>query len=237
VLNNEKILIGTFLVVFDLLGTFVFALSGAAAGVRRRLDLFGVLVVAFAAANAGGITRDLLIGAVPPPGISDWRYITVSACAGLLTFAWTWFRAPTTLGARIVAWPRIVTGLTHFVLVLDAAGLGLFAVTGSLKALAYHLAPVAAILLGVVTGVGGGVLRDLLVTEVPVILRPTVELYAVAALAGAVVVVVGRMLGIATPIVGVAGALLCFALRILAIRRGWRLPSADATTLPDERGA
>jgi uncharacterized membrane protein YeiH len=224
VLTHERILIGTFLVVLDLLGTFVFALSGAAAGVRRQLDLFGVLVVAFAAANAGGITRDLLIGAIPPAGISDWRYITVSALAGLLAFAWTWFRAPSTFAARIAAWPRIVDRLTHFGLVLDAAGLSLFAVSGALKALAYHLAPVAAILLGVMTGVGGGALRDLLVTEVPTVLRA--ELYAVAALAGAVVVVVGRQLGVATPIVGVTGALLCFTLRILAIRRGWRLPIA-----------
>ena len=229
-LPNERILISTFLVVLDLLGTFVFALSGAAAGVKHRLDLFGVLVVAFAAANAGGITRDLLIGAVPPAGISDWRYITISAAAGLLTFAWTWSRAPATLAARIAAWPRIVGGLTHFVLVLDAAGLALFAVTGALKALAYHLAPVAAVLLGVMTGVGGGVLRDLLVTEVPTVLRA--ELYAVAALAGAAVVVIGRALGLSTPVVGIAGALLCFALRILAIQRGWRLPIARDPMAP-----
>lgn len=228
-LGDEHILIGTFLVVLDLLGTFVFALSGAAAGIRHRLDLFGVLVVGFAAANAGGITRDVLIGAVPPAGISDWRYITTSALAALATFAWTWSRAHSTLSARIAEWPRIANRLSHAVLVLDAAGLALFAVTGALKALAFHLGPVAAVLLGAMTGAGGGVLRDLLVSEVPIVLRPT-ELYAVAALAGAAVVVVGRELGLATPLVGMVGAVVCFALRILAIRRGWRLPIAHDTT-------
>jgi uncharacterized membrane protein YeiH len=228
VLPNEHVLISTFLVALDLLGTFVFALSGAAAGVRHRLDLFGVLVLAFAAANAGGITRDLLIGAVPPAGISDWRYITISAVAGLLAFAWTWSRAHSTLAARVADWPRIADRLAHSVLVLDAAGLALFAVAGSLKALAFHLGPVAAVLLGVMTGVGGGVLRDILVAEVPTVLRA--ELYAVAALGGAIVVVAGKQLGLATPVVGVAGAVLCFTLRILAIQRGWKLPVASRAT-------
>jgi uncharacterized membrane protein YeiH len=228
VLPNEQILISTFLVALDLLGTFVFALSGAAAGVRHRLDLFGVLVLAFAAANAGGITRDLLIGAVPPAGISDWRYITISAVAGLLTFAWAGSRVPSTLAARLADWPRIAGRLAHTVLVLDAAGLALFAVTGALKALAFHLAPVAAVLLGVMTGVGGGVLRDVLLAEVPTVLRA--ELYAVAALAGAIVVVTGKQLGLATPVVGVTGAVLCFTLRILAIQRGWKLPVAPHPT-------
>lgn len=221
---DQQVLIGTFLVVFDLLGTFVFALSGAASGIRHRLDLFGVLVLAFAAANAGGITRDLLIGAVPPPGISDWRYIAVSALAGIGAFVWSWSRAHSTLSVRIAEWPRIADRLAQVVLLLDAAGLGLFAVSGTLKALAFHLTPIAAILLGVMTGVGGGVLRDLLVAEVPAILRA--ELYAVAALAGTVVVVAGRALALPTPPVAVVGALLCIVLRVLAIRRGWRLPVA-----------
>jgi uncharacterized membrane protein YeiH len=225
VLPNQQILIGTLLVSLDLLGTFVFALSGAASGVRHRLDLFGVLVVAFAAANAGGITRDLLIGAVPPPGISDWRYISVSALAGVAAFTWFWTRAHATLAERVADWPRIAERLRRFVLLLDAAGLALFAVSGALKALAYHLAPIAAVLLGVMTGVGGGVLRDLLVGEVPTVLRRG-ELYAVAALAGAIVVVAGRAAQLPTSFVAVSGATLCFVLRVLAIRRGWRLPVA-----------
>ena len=233
-LGNEHILIGRFLVALDLLGTFVFALSGAAAGVKHRLDLFGVLVVAFAAATAGGITRDLLIGAVPPVGIADWRYITISTLAGLAAFFWSWSRTPTTLAARIAYWPRITDRLAYFVLVLDAAGLALFVVVGALKALAFHLAPLASILLGVMTGVGGGVVRDLLVSEVPTVLRRG-ELYAVTALAGGSIVVTGRQLGLATPVVAVAGATVCFALRILAIQRGWKLPVAydPASTTQD----
>lgn len=229
---NQQILIGTFLVALDLLGTFVFALSGAAAGIKHRLDLFGVLVLAFAAANAGGIARDLLIGAVPPAGVSDWRYIAVSALAALSAFYWSWTRAHATLAARLTDWPRLAERLARVVLLLDAAGLALFAVTGSLKALAFHLGPVAAVLLGVMTGVGGGVVRDLLVAEVPTVLRA--ELYAVAALAGSVVVVAGRALAVPTPVVAFVGALLCFVLRVFAIRRGWRLPVAPVGATPGD---
>src|SRR3954468_21714177 len=182
--------------VLDLAGTFVFALSGAMAGVRHRLDIFGVLVLSFAAGNAGGIARDLLIGAIPPPGIADWRYIAVPIAAGLLTF----------YGGAIMG------RLRNSLLLFDAFGLGLFAVTGASKALAFHLAPLAAVLLGVLTGVGGGVARDVLVSEVPARLRA--DLYAVAALAGASVVVTGRALGFAPDIVNALGAALCIALRI-----------------------
>jgi uncharacterized membrane protein YeiH len=208
-LRYDPVLIAGFLVVLDLVGTFVFALSGAMAGVRHRLDLFGVLVLSFAAGNAGGLTRDLLLGATPPPGISDWRYIGVSFAAGLLTF----FCAP------------IIRRLRSSVLMLDAAGLALFAVSGTLKALAAGLNPVAAMLLGVLTGIGGGMLRDVLVSEVPAVLRG--ELYASAALAGTAVVVLGHLLRLPTATAAICGAILCFILRYLAIRRGWRLPVAD----------
>ena len=205
------ITISSLTLVLDLLGTFVFALSGAVAGVRHRLDIFGVLVLSFAAGNAGGITRDLLIGAVPPAGIADWRYIAAALAAGLITFYW---------GA-------LVNRLWNSVLLFDAVGLGLFAVTGASKALAFHLAPLTAVLLGVMTGIGGGVTRDILVSEVPTVLHS--DLYAVAALAGAAVVVIGRSLGFATGVVSIAGAALCIGLRILAIRRGWRLPLAPSS--------
>jgi uncharacterized membrane protein YeiH len=205
----DPAVLARFLVVLDLAGTFVFALSGAMTGVRHRLDLFGVLVLSFAAGNAGGLARDLILGATPPPAISDWRYIGVSLAAGLLTF----YCAP------------IIRRLRSSVLVLDAAGLALFAVSGTLKALATGLNPVAAMLLGVLTGVGGGMLRDVLVSEVPGVLRG--ELYASAALAGAAVVVLRNLLRLPTPTGAVAGAILCFLLRFLAIRRGWRLPTAD----------
>lgn len=202
----DQTLVGTFLQALDLAGTFVFALSGGAAGVRRRLDLFGILVLAFAAASAGGIVRDVLIGAVPPAALVDWRYVAVSVAAGLVSFFW--FSA--------------TMRLQRAVLVCDAVGLALFAVAGTLKALAFHLGPVAAPLLGTLTGVGGGVVRDVLLSEVPAVLRR--EIYAVAALAGAVVVVAGHTLGWPQAPVALAGATLCLALRLISIRRGWQLP-------------
>jgi uncharacterized membrane protein YeiH len=205
---NEHVVVNTLLVSFDLGGTFVFALSGGMAGVKHRLDLFGVLVLAFAAGNSGGIARDVMIGALPPAALSDWRYIAVSILAGLITFYWY----------------RIINRLSSPVLIFDAAGLALFAVAGAGKALAFHAGPVAATLLGMLTGVGGGMMRDVLVSEIPTVLRT--ELYAVAALIGAAVVVVGRMLHLPSSAAAVAGAVLCFGLRFTAMRRGWQLPIA-----------
>lgn len=205
---NEQVVVNTLLVAFDLGGTFVFALSGATAGVKHRLDLFGVLVLSFAAGNSGGIARDVMIGAVPPAAITDWRYIAVSMLAGLITFYWY----------------RIINRLSSPVLVFDAAGLALFAVAGAGKALAFHAGPVASTLLGMLTGIGGGMVRDVLVNEIPTVLRT--ELYAVAALIGATVMVGGRMLHVPTAPAAIAGAVLCFGLRFIAMRRGWQLPIA-----------
>jgi len=205
---NERIIVNTLLVAFDLGGTFVFALSGAMAGVKNRLDLFGVLVLSFAAGNSGGIARDVMIGAVPPSAIRDWRYTAVSILAGLITFYWD----------------RIINRLSSPVLVFDAAGLALFAVSGTGKALAFHAGPVAAMLLGMLTGIGGGMVRDILVREIPTVLRT--ELYAVAALTGAAVMVVGRALNLPSGAAASLGAVLCFALRFMAMRRGWQLPVA-----------
>ena len=199
----------TLLLALDLVGTFVFALSGAAAGVKRRLDFFGVLVLSFAAGNVGGITRDLLIGAAPPAAIGDWRYLAVSVLAGLITFWWS----------------SAVDRLWSPVHVFDGAGLALFAVSGAQKALAYGFNPVMAALLGMLTGIGGGMARDILLAEIPTVLRA--DLYAVAALAGAAVVVIGNALRLPSAAVAIAGALLCFGLRLLAIRRGWHLPVAE----------
>jgi uncharacterized membrane protein YeiH len=205
---NEQILIDRLLVAFDLGGTFVFALSGAMAGVKHRLDLFGVLVLSFAAGNSGGIARDVMIGAVPPAAIGDWRYVAVSMLAGLITFFWY----------------RIIDRLSSPVLVFDAAGLALFAVSGAGKALAFDAGPVAATLLGMLTGIGGGMVRDVLVREIPTVLRT--ELYAVAALIGAAVVVIGGRLDVPSGAAAAVGAVLCFGLRFMAIRRGWQLPIA-----------
>ncbi|HKS30058.1 MAG TPA: trimeric intracellular cation channel family protein [Pyrinomonadaceae bacterium] len=199
------------LLVLDLIGTFVFALSGAVVGIKQRLDIFGVLVLSFAAGSAGGIMRDLLIGSVPPAAIRDWRYLAASLLAGLLIFIW---------------FPRSqrVLRIRTIVLIFDAAGLGLFAVSGTQKALGYGLNPVMAPVLGMLTGIGGGMLRDVLVSEIPYVLRA--DLYAVAALAGALVVVVGYLLGTTPTGAAVLGAVLCFCLRLFALRRGWRLPVA-----------
>jgi uncharacterized membrane protein YeiH len=205
----------TFVALLELAGTFAFATSGAVVAVRHRLDLFGVLVLSFAAATAGGIMRDLLLGATPPASLVDWRYLGVSVLAGFLTF----FRHAT------------VERMRNPVQLFDAIGLGLFAVLGTGKALASGLGPVGAVTLGVLTGVGGGIARDVLVAQIPHVLRR--ELYAVAALAGAVVVVCGDALGLPAAPVTVAGAALCFTLRWLAIRRGWGLPVADGGSAPD----
>lgn len=198
----------TLLLVLDLLGTFVFALSGAAAGVKNRLDLFGVLVLSFAAANSGGIARDLLIGAVPPAVVGDWRYLAVSLVAGTMTFYWY----------------SAIDRLRSPVLMFDGAGLALFAVAGTQKALAFGLGPVMAALLGMLTGIGGGMARDLLLAEIPTVLRA--DLYAIAALAGAAVVVTGHLLQLPSPATTIAGAALCFGLRLMAMRRDWHLPIA-----------
>jgi uncharacterized membrane protein YeiH len=196
------------LVTLDLAGTFVFAISGATAGVLHQLDLFGVLVLSFISSTAGGMTRDVLLGAVPPQAISDWRYLGISLLAGFATF----FCYP--LFAR----------LRSVVLVFDGAGLALFAVSGTQKALAYGLNPIMAALLGMLTGIGGGVARDLLVTKIPTVLRT--DLYAVAALVGAIVVVIGHLLRIPPNETALVGAAFCFGIRLSAIYYGWQFPRA-----------
>jgi uncharacterized membrane protein YeiH len=192
----------------DLAGTGVFALSGAAVGVKHRLDIFGVCVLAFVAGNAGGMLRDVLIGAVPPAAFSGWAHLTVSLAAGVVFFFWH---------------PRLERLRTP-ILLFDAAGLALFAVSGTQKALAFGLNALIPPLLGMLTGIGGGMLRDMLVSDIPTVLRE--DLYAVAALAGAAVVVAGHLLRFPPAATTIAGAALCFAIRLVAIRRGWSLPRA-----------
>jgi uncharacterized membrane protein YeiH len=197
-----------FLTVLDFVGTFVFALSGAVAAVKRDLDVFGILVLSFVAATTGGIIRDVLIGAIPPATLVDWRYLAITLLAGVLTFYWS----------------SIIDRLQSPVQLFDAAGLALFAVTGAQKALAYGLdAPMAA-LLGMLTGIGGGMARDVMLNDIPHVLR--VELYAVAALAGAGVVVIGERLGVPSMTTTLVGAAVCFGLRLGGIYWGWHLPKA-----------
>jgi uncharacterized membrane protein YeiH len=198
----------TFVRILDLGGTFVFAISGAVAAVNRRLDIFGILVLSFVAGNFGGLTRDLLIGSVPPAALADGRYLSVSIAAGLIVF----FRYAG------------VDKLRSPVLLFDAAGLSLFAVAGAQKAIGFGLSPVMAALLGMLTGIGGGMMRDVLLAEIPQVLRS--DLYAVAALAGASIVVLGDRLNLPYGVSAVIGATLCFGLRFMAIKHGWQLPTA-----------
>jgi uncharacterized membrane protein YeiH len=168
-----------------------------------------VLVLSFAAGNAGGITRDLLIGASPPSAIADWKYLAASLLAGLLTFIW------------LPAADRF----RDDILWCDAVGLSFFAVSGTEKALVHGLTPVMAALLGMLTGIGGGMLRDVLVNKIPAVLRS--DLYASAALAAAAVVVAGHLLHLPPIATAIAAGVLCFGLRYGAIRHRWRLPAAD----------
>ncbi|WFU23716.1 trimeric intracellular cation channel family protein [Bradyrhizobium sp. CB1717] len=213
------IAVETFVHILDLVGTFVFAISGAVAAVNRRLDIFGILVLSFVAGNFGGITRDLLIGAVPPAALIDGRYLMVSVLAGLITFFWY----------------AGVDKLRSPVLLFDAAGLSLFAVSGAQKAIDFGLNPLTAALLGMLTGIGGGMMRDVLLAEIPQVLRS--DLYAVAALAGGSIVVLGDMLRLPYSFTALSGAALCFGLRFMAIRHGWHLPvvrlSAQQRAEPD----
>jgi uncharacterized membrane protein YeiH len=197
----------TLLLVLNLAGTFVFGLSGGLAGVQARLEALGVVVLAVVVGLAGGITRDLLIG-IPPQTFRDWRYLAVAGGAGLVTFL-----AHSALGR-----------LERPILVLDAAGLALFCVTGASTALDHHVGTVEAVVLGAITGVGGGVLRDILVREIPVVLRS--GLYAIPALVGAAIVVVASESGthnLAFPIVGAA---VCFLIRLAGLYFNLNVPRA-----------
>lgn len=193
-------------VVADLLGTFAFAVSGAVASEQRHLDVFGVLAIAFVTACGGGIVRDVCIGAVPPAGMADWRYL---ACAAI--------------AAAIAMWARKVIDLIRQpVLFFDSLGLGFFAVVGAHKTLQFHDNVELAAMLGVVTAVGGGVLRDVLLNRVPVILQK--EIYAVAALAGAASQVAGEKLDWSLATTPWFATAICFAIRFMALRYSWSLP-------------
>ncbi len=190
----------------DLAGTFAFAISGATAARRCNLDLFGILAIAFITACGGGIARDLCIGAIPPAGLADWRYLFTAIVAALLT---------------MLAYPW-VERLTYPVRLFDAMGLGLFAVYGAHKALAFGSNAEVAILLGVITAVGGGMARDVLLARVSVVLQK--EIYASAALVGAALAVIGEYLHWPAMWATWLPILVCFGLRFLSLRYHWNLP-------------
>jgi uncharacterized membrane protein YeiH len=195
----------TLLLVLNLAGTFVFGLSGGLAGVQARLDAFGVVVLAVTVGLAGGITRDVLIG-IPPQTFRDWRYLAVAGAAGLVTF---------------LAAPRL-DRLERPILVFDAAGLALFCVTGASTALDHRVGAVPAIVLGAITGIGGGILRDILLGEIPVVLRT--GLYAIPALVGATIVVVASESGSHNLAVPIIAAAVCFLFRLAGLRFDLNVP-------------
>ena len=196
----------TLLVVLDLVGIFVFSVTGALVAVRKNLDLFAATVLAGVTGLGGGFLRDVLIGATPPAALADWRYLLVPLAAGLLTFAFH----------------PVLGRLERMVTVFDAFGLALFCVTGALKAVDYGLGPLPAALLGMVTGIGGGIIRDVLAGRVPVIFEGV--LYATPALAGAAVAVLLDRWELPLVVVAASGFSVCLGWRLLALVRGWRAP-------------
>ena len=200
----------TLLLVLDLVGIGVFALSGALTGVEKRLDLFGVLALSFTTALGGGIIRDLLIGVTPPATFTDSRYLIVPAVCGVLVF----YVHPA------------VTRVRRPLMVFDAAGLSLFAVAGAQKSIDAGLNTPSSIGVGMITAVGGGIMRDVLVREIPLVLHR--EIYATAALLGATIVAVGDRVSWAPTPVAVIGALATFAVRVISKWRGWSAPVAQS---------
>jgi uncharacterized membrane protein YeiH len=195
------------LLTVDLAGTFVFAIEGAMAAIRADLDLLGLLVLAFATALGGGMIRDVLIGATPPNSIRDWRYGATALAGGGAVFCFYQF------------FQQVPSGL---MLTLDAGGLALFAVSGTAKALEYGIHPMLAVLMGAITGVGGGTVRDVLLARVPAVLNS--DVYASAAMAGSIVMVIALKTKVPRNIAMSVGGVLCFVLRMLAVWQHWNLP-------------
>jgi uncharacterized membrane protein YeiH len=204
----------TLILALNLAGTFIFGLSGGLAAVRAKLDLFGIIVLAAVVGLAGGVTRDLLIG-TPPATFRDWRYLAAAGAAGLVCF----YARP--------ALERI----QRSVLVFDAVGLGLFSVTGATKALDFGVGAVPAVLLGAITGIGGGILRDVLLREVPTVLRH--DLYAIPALLGAAVLVAAQKSGATNPVFPVLAAALCIGVRLIGLKYGVNVPIAPSARHED----
>jgi uncharacterized membrane protein YeiH len=199
---------GQLLFVADMAGTLLFGLEGALAGIRGHLDLIGVMVLAFATALGGGIIRDLLIGAIPPASLRDWRYAALAFGGGTIAFFLY----------------NVVQGIPgNLMMVLDAAGLALFAIAGTEKALEHKMSGFIAVLMGTITGVGGGAVRDVLLAQVPRVLRA--EVYATAAIVGSACMVSCRKLKSSPTVSAILGGAVCFLLRVVSVWRHWNLPT------------
>jgi uncharacterized membrane protein YeiH len=195
--------------VIEAVGVFAFGLSGALVAVRRGFDVVGVLVLAVVTAIGGGVLRDVILGDTPPDAFEEWPYFAAPIAAAGLTFVFS---------------PAVERSM-RLVLLADAAGLGLFCVAGTVKALDYGLGLLPAAALGVTTAAGGGLLRDIIARETPVLVDPRYELYAVPAAAGALVVAVLWELETYEPMFGLAVAAGIFLVRLAALKRGWRAPA------------
>ncbi|MFI5608607.1 trimeric intracellular cation channel family protein [Amycolatopsis sp. FDAARGOS 1241] len=200
------------LTALEFLGLVAFAASGALAAVRARLDVFGVIVVGLTTALGGGIIRDVLLGIHPPTTLANWPYLAVCAATALIVFAFH---------------PQVAR-LRRAVLLADAIGLGVFATAGTTIALNAGATAYAACLIGMTSGIGGGAARDLLLREIPLVLRK--EIYAVAALAGAVLVAVGHALPLPQGIVTTIAAAVVVTIRLVALWRHWNAPVARPGT-------
>ena len=198
------------MLVLETIGVFAFAISGAFLAVRRDFDLVGVVVLAIVTAIGGGVLRDVVIGDTPPAAFTEWPYFAAPIAAAVVTFLFH----------------PAVERLMRTVLVFDAAGLGLFCVAGTAKALDYGLGPLPAAALGVTTGVGGGLLRDIVARETPVLVDPNSTLYAIPAVIGALAVSVLWELEVYEPVWGVVIASWIILVRLVAMWRGWHAPTA-----------
>lgn len=201
---------GTLITVLELVGLYVFATSGALMAISKSFDVVGILVLALVTALGGGVLRDLVIGDTPPAAFTNISYLVIPLAAAVVTF----FAHP------------LLGRLSVTVLVFDAAGLGLFSVTGTLKALDFDLGSLQAVLLGVTTAVGGGVLRDITARETPALVQVGTELYAIPAAAGATIVALAHHTDLPMPVVAAGAAVLVFAFRITAMLRHWTAPRA-----------
>ncbi|MET8355288.1 TRIC cation channel family protein [Micromonospora sp. NPDC005206] len=196
--------------ILELVGLYVFATSGALMAIHKRFDVVGIVVLAMLTALGGGLLRDLIIGDSPPAAFTNVNYLVIPLIAVGVTF----FVHP------------LAQRLNFTVLVFDAAGLGLFCVTGTLKALEFHLGSIQAVLLGITTAVGGGVLRDITARETPALVQVDTDLYSIPAAAGAVIVAGAHQLDLPMPVIATCAAVLVFLFRIVAMLRHWTAPRA-----------
>ena len=207
---------GTALLILDLTGTFAFALNGALTALRAaRLDIVGVVTLGMITAVGGGTIRDVLLDSLPPATFLDWRYYAVAAAGGLIAFL---------LGRHLERLNRPIN-------VLDAVGLSLFAVTGATKAVGLGFGPAQAVIVGAITGVGGGTIRDVLIRRVPSVLSS--GLYAIPALIGATAAVVAGALGAGGTLTSVGAAVLCFVIRMVGVHYDLNAPYSPTAPEPE----